>query len=127
MAMARKKKQKPVKEQRGQRWFHRVLYGNVVTTGFFAKHWIKVFILVVIVMIFISTKYQCMTAMEEIKRLENELNIVKTECIRQRSGYMSRIRESAMQEMVDSLIPGLTVPEQPPYILKLNEQSDDEK
>ena len=35
----------------------RVLYGNVVSTEFFSRHWIKVFLVVIIAMIFISTKY----------------------------------------------------------------------
>ena len=108
-----------------QNIFHRVLYGNVVTTEFFARHWITIFVLVVIVMTFISTKYQCMTAMETIESLQTELNVVKTECIRQRSDYMSRIRESAMQELVDSVLPGLAVPDQPPYTLTAENTQND--
>ena len=103
--------------------FYSVMYGNVITTEFFARHWIKVFVLVVMVMIFISTKYQCMTAMETIRSLEHELGVVKTESIRQRSDYMSRIRESAMQELVDSLMPGLSVPGEPPYVLGKAEEN----
>lgn len=110
--MVRKKEQ-----TKKQNIFKRLLYGNVVTAEFFGRHWIKFFLLVIIVMVYISTKYQCMTNMESIKKLENDLNIVKTESVRERSDYMSRIRESSMQQMVDSLIPGLKVPVQPPYVL----------
>lgn len=103
----------------GMMW--RMLYGNVITSEFFARHWLKLFILVVLVMIFISNKYQCMTHMEEIKRLETELSVTKTEGIRQRSSYMSRTRESSMQNLVDSTMPGLGVQKQPPYRLRLTE------
>ncbi|MEE1207700.1 MAG: FtsL-like putative cell division protein [Muribaculaceae bacterium] len=95
----------------------RLIYGNVVTSEFFARHWMKFFILLVLVMIYISTKYECMTKMEEIQRLERELSVAKTERIRQHSNYMSRTRESAMQQLVDTVIPGLAVQEQPPFHL----------
>ena len=102
----------------------RVLYGNVVSTEFFSRHWIKVFLVVIIAMIFISTKYQCMTATEQIKELQKELNVARTESVRERSTYMSRIRESAMKELVDTILPGLAVPEHPAYILNLNPSPD---
>jgi uncharacterized membrane protein (DUF106 family) len=101
----------------------RVLYGDVISSEFFSKHWIGIFCLAVLVLIYISTKYQCLTSMETIKKLESELEVAKTERIRERSTYMSRIRESSMQELVDSVMPGLSVQEQPPYQLS---NSDDE-
>lgn len=95
---------------------HLVL-GGFVSSDFFVKHWLTIFILLLLVTIFISTKYQCQTGMETIKRLSNDLEIIKTERIRQRSTYMSRIRESEMQALADSVKPGLRVQEQPPYHL----------
>ena len=62
------------------------------------------------------------TDMETISKLTTQLEVVKTERIRQRSTYMSRIRESAMQELADSIRPGLTVQEQPPYHLPKEEK-----
>jgi hypothetical protein len=109
---------KPKAAQKKQSIAARVLFGNVISSEFFSRHWMKIFILVVLVMIYISNKYQCLTSMETIKHLESELEVAKTERIRERSTYMSRIRESAMQELVDSVMPGLTVQEQPPYELE---------
>lgn len=43
--------------------------------------------------------------------------MAKTERVRAKSAYMSKIRESSIQEMVDSLGLGITVQEQPPYRL----------
>jgi hypothetical protein len=108
------------KQRRSLTW--RVLYGDVISSEFFSRHWMKFFVLAVLVLIYISNKYQCLTHMETIKRLESELEVAKTERIRERSTYMSRIRESAMQELVDSVMPGLAVQEQPPYELS----NDDE-
>lgn len=124
------KKNTQTKETRNQQprqgLLQRVLYGNMVSTDFFARHWIKVFLLVVVAMIFISTKYQCITAMEQIKILKDSLNIARTESVRERSSYMSRTRESAMKALVDSVFPGLAVPEHPAFILNMSENEDAE-
>ena len=53
--------------------------------------------------------------METIQRLQTELEVAKTERIREKSAYMSSIRESVMQHKIDSLGLNLTVQEQPPY------------
>ena len=58
--------------------------------------------------------------MEHIRALEQELEIVETERIRVKSIYMSRIRESSMQEMVDTMHLNLRVQDQPPYRLSKN-------
>lgn len=97
-----------------------MLTGGVVSSDFFYKHKLKIFVFLILVMFYISTKYQCLTGMETIKRLENELEVVKTESIRERSEYMSRVRESAMAELADSICPGLSVQPQPPYELQLS-------
>ena len=69
-------------------------------------------------MVYITNRYQCLTRMEEIRKLEHELEIVQTERIRERSEYMSRIRESSMQELVDTMHLNLRVQDKPPYRLK---------
>ncbi|MGN1252502.1 MAG: FtsL-like putative cell division protein [Muribaculaceae bacterium] len=96
-----------------------VRQGSTIRVDFFLRYWLQLLIILVLVMVFITTKYQRMTKMEEIKRLENELMIMRTERVRERSNYMSRIRESSMQRLADSIRPGLTVQEQPPYVLSV--------
>lgn len=91
--------------------------GGSIRIDFFLKHGLQLFLILVLLMAFISSKYQCMTKMEEIAKLEQDLTVVKTERIRERSHYMSRIRESAMQQLVDTVRPGLTIQEQPPFRL----------
>lgn len=98
------------------------LFGDVVSSDFFYKHKLKIFVALVLIMFYISTKYQCQTGMETIRKLENRLEVVKTESIRERATYMSRIRESSMAALADSVRPGLSVQQQPPYVLILESE-----
>lgn len=94
-----------------------IIYGRVLSVDFFARHWLKVLLGVVMIMSFITNKYQCQTKMEEIRRLEQQLEIIETELLRVRGEYMSRVRESSMAHLVDSLNLDLKVQEQPPFKL----------
>lgn len=93
----------------------RLLHGQLLSLDFFRRYWLVVFTGLAIIMMYITNKYNTQTKMEEIKALTRELEIVKTERIRERSVYMSRIRESEMQHIIDSIGLGLRVSEQPPY------------
>lgn len=97
----------------------RALHGRMLSLDFFSRHWLWVLTIVVMLMIYITSRYTCQTQMEDIQRLTRELEVAKTERVREKSVYMSRIRESQMQHMVDSLRLGLTVQEQPPYKISL--------
>lgn len=97
----------------------RALHGRVLSTDFFRRHWLPVLGVVAMLMIYITNRYTCQTQMETIQRLERELEVAKTERIREKSTYMSRIRESKMQQRVDSLHLGITVQERPPYRLSI--------
>lgn len=101
--------------------FRRALHGRVLSLDFFSRHWLWVLTIVVMLMIYITSRYTCQTQMEDIQRLTRELEVAKTERVREKSAYMSRIRESQMQMMVDSLRLGLTVQERPPYRLSLSD------
>ena len=96
-------------------WMLRALHGRVLSVDFFRRNWMVVVGVVAMLMIYITNRYQCQTQMEQIRKLETQLEVAKTERVRAKSAYMSRIRESSMQEMVDSLRLQLTVQEQPPY------------
>lgn len=100
-----------------KRFLTTTLRGRLVSSDFFARHKFKILVAVALFMIYISTKYQCMTGMETISRLEQQVDVVKTERIQEKARYMSRIRESAMAQLADSIHPGLKVRSQPPYVL----------
>ena len=101
----------------------KVIIGRILSLDFFKRHWVSVFVVMVAILIYITNRYQCLTRMEDIRKLEQELEIVETERIRERSTYMSRIRESSMQEMVDTMHLNLKIQDQPPYKLTKNESS----
>ncbi len=81
------------------------------------RNWLLVLAVTTMLMIYITSRYTCQTQMETIQRLERDLEVVKTERIREKSTYMSRIRESQMQHLADSMRLGLTIQEQPPFRL----------
>lgn len=95
--------------------FSRLIHGQLLSSDLFVRNWLLVLTGVVLILMYITNKYNTQTKMEEIRALNKELQIVKTERIRVRSAYMSRIRESGMQELVDSLGLGLTIRERPPF------------
>ena len=95
----------------------RTLHGRIISIDFFRRNWWVVLGVVTMLMIYITSRYTCQTQMERIRTLERELEVAKTERVRAKSAYMSKIRESSIQEMVDSLGLGITVQEQPPYRL----------
>lgn len=105
------------KKKRSESAFSRFIQGRWISTGFFTKNAIILLSVMVFTMIYISNKYECQTKMETIQQLEQELEKIKTESIRERSQYMSNIRESAMQQLIDSLNLGLRVHEQPPFVI----------
>lgn len=95
----------------------RALHGRILSVDFFRRNWLVVLGVVVMLMVYMTNRYTCQTQMERIQRLEKDLEVAKTERIRAKSTYMSRIRESSMQHLVDSLHLGITVQEQPPFKL----------
>ncbi len=100
-----------------KRTLSRVFNGRVVSISFFERHWLPVLVVLVLIMVNITGKYVCQTRMEQINKLNRELEIVKAESVRVRSLYMGRTCESSMQQLVDSMHLGLSVAERPPFKL----------
>lgn len=108
---------KKTSKTKADNWFLRLIHGRLLPIDFFVKNWVYVVLCVGMIMVYITNRYQCLTLMEEIRRLEHNLEVVQTERIRERSEYMSRIRESSMQELVDTMHLNLRVQDKPPYRL----------
>lgn len=117
-----KQSQQPDKKASSGSVLRQLMYGQIVSSDFFARNWMAMLLVVVMILVYIAGKYTCQTKMEQVQSLQRELETVRTERIRARSDYMGRIRESAMQEMVDTLHLGLCVREYPPYIVEAEEQ-----
>ncbi len=113
--------QKPGMAARARKLVSRTVYGRLLSLEFFKRHWLAVFMCVLLVMIYISNKYSFQTRMETVNSLRNELGVIRTEFIRERSTYMSAIRESAMRDRLDSIGLDLTYQVQPPFQLSYGE------
>lgn len=109
------------KKKRRDNVVKRALHGRLLSTEFFARHWVSIALLILLIIGYITNKYECQTSMETIKRLEHELEVVKTERVRERSDYMSRIRESSMQQLVERMHLNLEVQECPPFKIQYEE------
>lgn len=117
--MATTNKEKNGRHEASGTVIRRLLYGQVVSSDFFARNWLVMLVAMFMILTYISGKYTCQTKMEEVQRLTRELEVVNAERVRARSAYMGRIRESAMQELVDSLHLNLHVQDCPPFNLSL--------
>ncbi|MDE6809680.1 MAG: hypothetical protein K2J42_06285 [Muribaculaceae bacterium] len=115
-----KKSNKTKKNVSGENdsWLFKAIHGRMLSTDFFVKNWGKILCMVIMLLVFITNKYNCQTRMETIQSLTRQLEVVKTERIRERSKYMSRTRETGMQELVDSMHLNLHIQERPPFQIK---------
>lgn len=112
--MAKKVTNKPKKSP----YIMRLFRGQVISSDFFARHWLPILIFIIVMMVYITTKFTYRTNIEKIEALEKQLEIVQNESSRERSSFMSRIRETSMQQLVDSLGLNLRVQPQPPFSIK---------
>lgn len=105
---------------KGTALWRKAIHGRVLSLDFMRRNWLIVLLITFALMVYITSRYTCLTQMETIRSLQQELEVVKTERIREKSTYMSRIRESQMQQMADSMRLGVTVQERPPYVVELD-------
>lgn len=108
-------KDKKDKTKKKSPYIFRVFRGQVISSDFFARHWLPILIFIIVMMVYITTKFTYRTNIEKIEALQKQLEIVQNESSRERSLFMSRIRETSMQQMVDSLHLNLRVQPQPPF------------
>jgi len=79
-----------------------VLSGTVLTENFFLKNTHFIFIIVVIVALYISNRYSCISKMAEIQSLERELKDVKYESLTISTELIGVSRESQVQSLVSN-------------------------
>ena len=84
---------------------------------FFRRYWFYVVMITIMALAYISLKYDTQNKMSELRRLKVELNNAKTDCVDASARYNSKIRESQMTQMLDTMHIDLAAPEQPPYRL----------
>lgn len=96
----------------------RTLHGKLFSIEFLSKNWKSILLVTGLIILFIYNKYSWQTKVDTHTRLKKEIEVVRSEFIRERSTYTSRTRESGMQQMIDSLHLDLQVQVTPPYPIK---------
>lgn len=96
-------------------------YGQSVSLEFFQRNAWLLIVIVVVVISLIGLRYKTKTKMMEIKALTKELNIARSEKLREKAAYMSLIRETEMRRLTHEKNLGLVFQEQPPYEVQLVE------
>ena len=122
----KEKNKKNKKDSKGSRvretaanWLIDMRYGKTVSVNFFKNNaWLLITFLV-IVLALMGMRYKTKTKMEEIKKLEKELVQSESDKLREKSAYMSLIRETEMMRLVRKNNLGLIFQEQPPYEITL--------
>ena len=97
----------------------RTLQGRVfLTLDFFKRYWFYILAATIMMLMYISNKYVCQSSLAQLGELKTDLNNAKTDCVDASSKYNSRILESNMKALVDTMHLDITVPDQPPYKLE---------
>lgn len=102
-------------------WLTDMRYGRSVSLNFFRRNAWLLLVLLVTVISLIGLRYKTKTSMAEIKKLRKELQRGESEKLQQKAAYMSLIRETEMNRLVNERGLGLRFQEQPPYELPLGD------
>ena len=130
--MARKVNQSKKKKQSNKKalkeatagFFSDFRYGKTVSVNFFRTNAWLLLIFIVIVLALMGMRYKTKTKMEQIKKLEKELVQSESDKLREKSAYMSLIRETEMLRLVRKNKLNLIFQEQPPYEISLYTETE---
>lgn len=92
-----------------------VISGTILTENFFLKNTHFMFVIVVIIALYISNRYSCISKIAEIQKLERELKNAKYESLTISTELIGISRESQVQSLVDQNEIGIAVPTEPVY------------
>lgn len=99
-----------------------VVQGRIfLNMAFFRRNWVYVVAGTIMMLMYISNKYNCQSNLREVMTLTDELDIAKTDCVNASAKYNSMIRESQMTALVNNMNIDLVMPQQPPYQLSSNQ------
>lgn len=94
-----------------------MLTGRGISSKFFTRNFFATGFFLFVCVSFIGQRFDCVTSMEKIKKLDRQIATMRTYKQEEVSRYMTLTRESAMQHAIDSLGLGLNVPEQYPLAI----------
>lgn len=110
---------KEKKRHAAPEWVADIRYGRSLSLEFFKHNAWLLMVFVVAVLSLMGLRYKTKTKMEEIKRLNTELQRAESSKLQEKAAYMSLIRETEMKRMVEEKGLGLVFQEFPPYELEL--------
>ena len=121
--MAKKKKQNKEKKNKKLRLglMTDLRYGRTLSLDFFSRNAWIIMLFVVSIIILIGFRYKTKTRMEEIKKLNSELELAQSSKLQEKAAYMSLIRETEMKKLVEEQNLGLQLQETPPFELSLDD------
>lgn len=96
-------------------------YGRTLSLDFFRQNAWLLMLFVVAILSLMGLRYKTKTKMEEIKRLNVELQRAESSKLQEKAAYMSLIREAEMKKLVEEKGLGLQFQEAPPYELEISE------
>lgn len=92
-----------------------VLSGSILTEDIIMKNIRFLFVVFVIVVLYISNRYSCISKMAEIQSLQKELKDVKYESLNISTELIGISRESQVQALVEKNGLNLEIPKDPIY------------
>ena len=99
-------------------FLQRFLQGrSFLTLGFFRKFGVTIVCVTLMMLMYISQKYEAQNKLQEMMDMTTQLDNAKTDCVNASAQYNSMIRESQMKAFIDTMHIDLSSPEKPPYIL----------
>lgn len=117
--MAKKQRHKKSKSPKGKSpgVIRTLREGRPLSIELFRRHGWLILIAVVVVIALIGQRYTNQTKMEEIKKLNKELELQKSIQVNEKASYMSLIRENEMRRLLREKHLDLDYQEQPPYVI----------
>ena len=96
-------------------------FGRSVSVDFFRRNAWLLMVFIVAILSLMGLRYKTKTKMEEIKKLNIELQHAESSKLQEKALYMSLIRETEMRRLVEEKGLGLQFQEFPPFELTLDD------
>jgi cell division protein FtsL len=93
----------------------RVLSGAILTEGFFVENIRFFVVIIIIVILYISNRYSCISKMAEIETLKTELKDAKYESLTISSQLTGMSRQGQVRSLIEKNGLDLNVPTEPAY------------
>jgi hypothetical protein len=117
----RGEKSKKKDKGNGYSWINELRYGRSISIELFKHNAWLLLIFVVAIIALMGLRYKTKTKMEEIKRLNVELQRAESAKLQEKATYMSLIRETEMRRLVKEKGLHLEFQEAPPYQIEIND------